>query len=354
MLTLAAWVHDLNPFVWRISSAVGVRWYGLAYIAGFACAWLLLHVLAKRRLSLLKPEAVPDAMLALVIGVLVGGRLGYVVFYDPGLLVEFTSSPPWWGLLAINRGGMASHGGMVGVAAACWAIGRRERIPFLHLLDLVALVAPIGLFFGRVANFINGELLGAVVAPPGRPGPWWTVKFPQELATHHRPALDPDQVNRLEAILDRVAQPGDNYDKAVERLVSAIQHGNATLKNDLAPLLASRHPSQLYQAFAEGIVLFATLWLIWARPRKPGVIGAWFLIVYGVLRIATEIWRLPDDTLAVQRILGLSRGQWLSVVMVVIGVVLLALASRRDAAKLGGWAASKAANAEGQGTRRSD
>ncbi|RMH28464.1 MAG: prolipoprotein diacylglyceryl transferase [Planctomycetota bacterium] len=339
----AAWLHTLDPFAIRFTHTFGVRWYGLAYLAGFLCGWWLLRAMARRRWILLTPEQVGDAILALVLGVFLGGRIGYAVFYQPSLFVTFTSSPPWWGMLAINQGGMASHGGMIGVILACVWSARRSGVPTLHLLDAVSLAAPIGLFFGRLANFVNGELLGRIVAMPGEPAPWWAVRFPQELLTGHRPALTDDQQARLLALLDQVApgwdQPGGaGATAALERLIEAVQRGTPGLTERLAPLLAARHPSQLYQALAEGPVLLAALWLIWRRPRRPGVVGAWFLMIYGALRIVTELWRLPDDTLAVPRVMGLSRGQWLSAAMILSGAVALwVVTRRRGAAPLGGW-----------------
>lgn len=164
---IASWVNDLNPFVWRISGDFGIRWYGLAYIAGFLCAWLILRHLAKRGACLIPAERLPDAMLAIMLGVLVGGRLGYVLIYQPSLLWDFSASAPWWGVLAINKGGMASHGGMAGLIFAGMWIARSCRVPTLHVLDMMTLTGPIGLFLGRIANFVNGELLGRIVAAPG-------------------------------------------------------------------------------------------------------------------------------------------------------------------------------------------
>lgn len=341
MLTLAdAWLHTLDPVVFPIAGDLAVRWYGLAYIGGFLLGWGLLRLLAARRVILLTPTQVTDLMLALILGVLVGGRLGYVLFYDPAMLVRFTASPPWWGLFAINQGGMASHGGIVGVIVATLLFSRRAKLPWLHTLDCVAFVAPLGLLLGRVANFINGELLGRIVALPGEPGPRWSVRYPQELLSGHAPALTEAQERTLVTLAEPFRMAGEQYyNPAIERMIGALQRGGPraeALAADLPSVLSARHPSQLYQAFAEGAVLFAALALVWAKPRKPGVVGCWFLIVYGVGRVLTEFWRLPDDQLAVQRIAGLSRGQWLSALMVAAGVAVLPVVMRRKAAPLGG------------------
>ena len=339
MPTLAAWLHDIDPFVFRVTDDFGPRWYGMAYIVGFVAAWLLFRTLAKRGKALLEPVQAFDLVFAIAIGVLLGGRLGYILIYQPSLLVELTASAPWWGVLRINQGGMASHGGMVGVILACAWYGRRIKVPALHLLDLVALAAPIGLFAGRIANFINGELLGKIVANPGEPSPWWSVKFPQEILTDHASGRTPEQEYELLRLLETqaIAADGNDLVPAAARTIEGVQRGDSQLAEQLAPLLSARAPSQLFQALAEGLILFAVLWVIWAAPRKPGVVGSWFLICYGALRVVTEVWRLPDDHLANPLLLGMSRGQWLSAAMVLIGFVAMRIVTKRSVERIGGW-----------------
>ena len=128
-LDLGGWLHDLSPYLVRISGDFGVRWYGLAYIAGFILAYYLLRNLSRRGFTPVPRERALDAILILVVGVLVGGRLGYVLLYQPSLLAQFSSAPPWWGLLAINNGGMASHGAIVGLVLAAWRISRGVKSP---------------------------------------------------------------------------------------------------------------------------------------------------------------------------------------------------------------------------------
>lgn len=342
-MTLAAYLHDLSPFALRLTSTFGIRWYSLAYITGFIIAYLLMTRLARRGLILIPAHRVPDAMFWIIFGTLVGGRLGYVLVYQPELLWTILDHAPWWGLIAINEGGMASHGGMVGLTLAAWRISRgwtndatgqvEGRCPMLHVMDVLALMSPFGVFFGRIANFINGELLGAIVSPPGTPGPWWTVQFPSELVTARAPALTSQQQTAL-ADLVETAAPGRPVEAGLRRLV---EHAH-DYAQQLRPLLSSRHPSQLYQALAEGLVLGAFIWIAWLKPRKAGVIAALFLIAYGILRVITEIWRLPDAQFAVGRPMGLSRGQWLSVGMTLVGVWLLVFALRRSGPQIGGWA----------------
>lgn len=337
MLTLGAWTHDLSPYVWRISGDFGIRWYGISYLAGFIAGYLMLKLMARKGWVRVPTAAVMDFILAAVLGTIIGGRLGYVLIYRLELLWEFRPTLPWWGVLDVAHGGMASHGGMIGMIIACVIFSRKlVRAGFkdatpLHLMDCLCLICPPGLFFGRIANFINGELLGATVADPGKPSPWWSVRFPQEL--RDEPLRYPHTQEQQDAISALVDSAGGSLDAVIDR----IQHGDTTLRDSLGQYLYARHPSQIYQAIAEGIVLLLVLWWVWRKPRKPGVMVATFFITYGIGRIATEHWRLPDTHLAVQRWLGLSRGQWLSVVMVVAGCILLGVLRKSAAKPLGGW-----------------
>jgi phosphatidylglycerol:prolipoprotein diacylglycerol transferase len=319
--------------------------------------WMQLNWLHRRGASLLSGVRVPDAMMAMIFGVVLGGRLGYVLIYQRPMLWEVSSSFPFWGVLMVNKGGMAFHGALVGLLIAAWFIargartedgGRASAFPFAHMLDLMAFVAPAGLMLGRIANFVNGELLGQIVASPGQAAPWWSVKFPQEIGSGHPVAYTPEQVARLDAVLDQFGRTTAGEGVAIERMMQEVQHGSgsahAALLSDLATLVSARHPSQLYQAIAEGPILGLVLWIAWARPKRPGVIACVFLIAYGVLRVVIEqFFRLPDPGLAVQRIVGLSRGQWLSSAMVVaggLGLVLIRVAARRhvgEGVRVGGW-----------------
>jgi phosphatidylglycerol:prolipoprotein diacylglycerol transferase len=342
---LGGWTHDLNPVIVSFLG-ISVRWYGMAYLAGLVVAWVMLRWLGKRNAVLVPPQRAEDFMVAMAFGVILGGRLGYCLFYEPSLFLTFDHAFPWWGVLMINRGGMASHGGMIGVIIACWWFARGRKsgdgprvgaFPARHAMDIAALLVPVGMFFGRVANFINGELLGRIVAMPGEHAPWWAVRYPQELLTEHAPPLTPEQAAELYRLIDANRLPDETDGAAIRTIIARIQHGAPDLKAQLEPLLAARHPSQLYQALAEGVVLAAVLWFVWRKPRLPGVVGSWFMITYGLLRVATELYRLPDDHLAHPRIAGLSRGQWLSVVMVLVGSVALAIIARRGGEKIGGW-----------------
>ena len=324
MTLLAAWMHDLDPCAVHAFGRCLIRWYGLSYVAGFVAAWWIIRTQIKRgRAPWSELTKAGDLVFAVAVGAVVGGRLGYILLYDPPILWSFSSSPPWWGVLMLQNGGMASHGGMIGVIVAALVVARREKAARLEVTDLLALAAPPGLFFGRLANFINGELLGRVVAAPGEPAPAWAVRYPQELLTRQAPVLSPEQEAALRTLAYEAAPDAETRFDQLSALVVAAHQGAGDLAGRLEPLLSARHPSQLYQAMAEGVVLFAVLWAVRARSARAGGVTAAFLLVYGVLRVATEYWRLPDDHLAVQRVLGLSRGQWYSAAMILAGAVLL-------------------------------
>lgn len=360
-MTLAAWLHDLDPVIVRLAGEFAVRWYGVAYAIGFLIAWTKFNWLHKRGASQLSNARVPDAMMAMIFGVILGGRLGYVLIYQRALLFETSGSFPYWGVLMVNKGGMAFHGALVGLLISSWMISRGQKMPdgsransfpWPHMMDLIAFVVPAGLMLGRIANFVNGELLGDIVANPGRPAPWWAVKFPQEIGSGHVVPYTGEQLARLNTLLDQFGRTSVGEGVAVERLMHEVQHGSgaahAALLQDLGTLVSARYPSQLFQAFAEGPILGLVLWAVWARPKRPGVVACVFLITYGILRVIIEqYFRLPDPGLG--RVLGLSRGQWLSAAMMVAGALGLAiirsLARRKpgDDVRLGGWLPHRAA-----------
>lgn len=351
------WLHTLSPFIWEIWPGAGLRWYGLAYALSFVWAWVFLRWAAGCGLSRIPRDRVGDALLWIILGVVLGGRLGYVLFYEPGLLWDVTGSAPYWGVLAINRGGMSSHGGMAGVVLGAWRIsrgwraegqgeGRSGRVdgrcPMLHVLDVLALATPVGLLLGRLANFVNGELLGRIVAMPGRPAPWWAVRYPHEVTSGHDAPRTESQQAALEAVIAVYRQPGDSPSDAWERVLRALHRGDAGLAEALAPLISARAPSQLVQAACEGVVLAAVLWWVARVPRRPGVIGCWFVIAYGLMRMVTELVRLPDAHLEAAWVLGMTRGQWFSVAMVGVGVFFLAWIARRGGDRIGGLARARA------------
>lgn len=353
-ITLAAYFHDLSPFIVRFSDSFGVRWYGVSYVVGFILGYLVLRWLANRGVLQIPASRVADCMMWIVGCILIGGRLAYCIVYDRELFTHFSPGFPFWGVLQIHKGGMASHGGILGAVVAGWRISRGFVDPAtgqrigrchpMHILDAMAMATPIGLMCGRLANFINGELLGKVYAPPGegQHAPWWTVQFPQELVSGHTAPLSPEQAAQLHALAVQQVPPEMAKSLAPELLykvgLDELVQTAARHKAELMPLISARYPSQLFQAFAEGPLLLVLLWAIWAKPRKTGIVGGFFVLGYGVQRIVTEFWRLPDAQFGADgRPYGLSRGQWLSVLMVVIGAAIIVWAIRRPGAKVGGW-----------------
>ena len=205
---------------------------------------------------------------------------------------------------------------------------------------MLCLTGPVGIVLVRGANFINGELLGRIVAQPGQPAPWWSVRYPTELL--ERP-LDVEAPERREAQLWQIVDehslmlPGETATDVLNRMLTRVRAGDEELIAAIEPILTSRHPTQLYQAFAEGALILVVLWAIWSAPRKPGVITAWFFVLYGVGRVITEIWRLPDAHLEVPRFLGMSRGQWLSVGLAIVGAFIFVRARGAAIERVGGW-----------------
>jgi phosphatidylglycerol---prolipoprotein diacylglyceryl transferase len=301
---LAYYVHDLNPFVFRFSDNIGPRWYGLAYVLAFACGYALLRVLAKRGYADLAPERVGDFITGCALfGVILGGRLGYVFFYKPEMLRDPVS------ILRVWEGGMSSHGGMIGILLFTLYYARRHTLSWMNLGDNLVVTAPIGLFFGRCANFINGELYGRVTTVP------WAVQFPKELLDH------PVEAQRAVSVCVQI----DPNLKAPESIIAAV-HQQPAVRDALRPILTPRHPSQLYEAFFEGVALFVILWLVRTRMRQPnGVLTGLFFILYAVFRIVVENFREPDASL----IAGITRGQFFSFFLILIGLAFIVAAKWR-------------------------
>lgn len=342
-----AYVHDLDPFLWQIYGDFGIRWYGLSYLAGFFFSYLIISWLSQRQKTGMTPALVSEFIMYGAIGALVGGRLGYCLFYEPDLFLKFNSDFPFWGALAVNRGGMASHGGIIGVVVACFLFSRRFGVNLQYLFDLVALSAPLGLMMGRIANFINGELVGR---PAAESFPL-AVKFPQDIFGW--PYYDSQRLYSLSPVVEKLGvQASDwnswipqfatdavartNIQQNLSSIVNAIQNGNVEVKTAIAPLLLARHPSQLYGAVLEGLLVFVVLFLFWRKPRKPGTVGALMFILYAIGRIIGENFRLPDAHIGLQA-LDLSRGQWLSVGLFVVGFTFFIIWWRSNSLPINGW-----------------
>lgn len=322
---LAVLVHNLSPFAFEFSPGFGIRWYGIAYATGFLLGYALLRELAKRGRIGLTALQVGDLMAYLIAGVVIGGRVGHVVFYEPSMLISFHADLPWWGLLDIHKGGMSSHGGIIGCAVGALIFARRAQLPILVVTDCTAFGAPLGLCLGRLANWVNAELWGKPLPESMQASPpWWAVKYPGEV---FEPTF---AVERL-ASLQSLVPPSEPIQDAVYR--AAMLHRNDVLTK-LEPLLTAYYPSNFIQAFTDGPLLFIVMALVWIRPRMPGMISGVFLIAYGASRMISEQFRAAD--LGVFAIGSLTLPMLLSVAMIALGIARCVWSSRRAGERLGG------------------
>ncbi|MBF0136320.1 MAG: prolipoprotein diacylglyceryl transferase [Magnetococcales bacterium] len=257
---MIAYPH-LDPVIVQIGP-LGIRWYGFMYTLAFILGWPLLKHRARRLMPDLSQDTLGDLVVWILLGVILGGRLGYVLFYQ---FSHFMSHPLT--LFKVWEGGMSFHGGLMGVLLLSYIFSRRRGISGLALADMAIPIFPLGLFLGRIGNFINGELWGRTTDLP------WGMVFP-----------------------------------------------------DAGPL--PRHPSQLYEASLEGVALFVILWWLGQRARPRGFMLGTFLAMYALFRFLVEYVREPDIQLGYLS-LGLTMGQWLTIPMAVIGLGMVGYALRR-------------------------
>ncbi len=302
--------------------------------------------------------------------------MGYVIFYAPDLLTSFDSHFPYWGVLKVNEGGMASHGGILGVMLVCFLYARYHKMSFKLCLDLTVFGGSLGFMFGRLANFINGELYGRAAPETLK----WAVKFPQEMTLWPSTATEHGRLLSLGPVVEALGQiktsAGDaitvtsamwqswveslvtdisskqHVHEGIEALIHATQSGNAKVIELLQPVLTARHPSQIYQMFLEGLFVFLILVWLWRKPQKPGVIAGWFGILYCVARIIGEQFRMPDAHIGFQA-LGLTRGQWISIGLLAIAIAWTVPAYRGRDEKFGGWQTGSPEPSEAGGSRSS-
>jgi len=305
---LAYYVHDLSPYLVRFTDAIAIRWYGLAYVAAFFLGILVVKSLSRRGYCDIPEAKVADFIIGgAIFGVLLGGRLGYMLFYNwDGLIHDPISIVRVW------DGGMSAHGGMIGLTLYTGWYSWRSKISWLNIGDSVVVAAPLGLFLGRLANFINGELYGRVTNVP------WAIQFPKELYTA------PQETVSLALQESTSINPAWN---SVDAIIEASRNSEP-LRSALAGILSPRHPSQFYEAFLEGALLFTVLWLLRTKVRLPnGVLTAIFFFGYALLRSISEFFREPDAPLTG----SLTRGQFLSIFLVLIGLGFLVAAMIKPA-----------------------
>ena len=263
-------VHNFDP-VFIDLGYLQIRWYSIAYIIGIILGWIyaikiIKEIVKKHNFTLIRPEVFDELIVYLILGIILGGRLGYVIFYN----FEYYNQN-FYEIFKLWKGGMSFHGGLIGVVIATIIFSKINRINFLNLTDIIACVAPIGLFLGRVANFINGELFGKISTLP------WAVVFTE----------------------------GGNF---------------------------SRHPSQIYEAILEGIVLFLLINFFALKKKlllKTGYVSALFLIFYSILRIFSEYFREPDEHLG-YFLNYFSAGTLLSLVTLLFGFLIILLNKRNE------------------------
>ena len=258
-------IHPQFDPVALSAGPIAVRWYGLMYLVGFAIFWQLGRYRTKETWRRISEADLENMLFYGVFGVILGGRLGYCLFYQPDYYLSHPMS-----LFAVWEGGMSAHGGIIGVIIVMIVFARMKKLSFLKVSDFVVPLVPLGLMFGRIGNFINGELWGRL-ASETLP---WAMIFPQS--------------------------------------------GDAL----------ARHPSQLYEALGEGLLLFLLLWIVSKKPRPAGLVSGLFCLGYGTARFVVEFFREPDVFLGLQA-LGLSRGQWLSLPLIVLGLAVVAVTIRK-------------------------
>jgi phosphatidylglycerol:prolipoprotein diacylglycerol transferase len=267
--TAANYIQFENLGVGPVALDLGffqIRWYSLGYLAGILLGyWLLLKLLAKPGAPMSREHA-DDMILYATLGIIVGGRLGYIFFYQPSILQNPVDIFKLW------EGGMSLHGGTLGTIFAIWLLARKYKLSFLRVCDYIACVIPFGLFLVRLANFVNDELWGRVTDVP------WAIVFP-----------------------NGGPEP--------------------------------RHPSQLYEAALEGLLMAAIMWPLFFKTDaryKPGFLFGTAALIYGLSRFAVEFVREPDQQLQwLVQASGLSMGQWLTIPMILIGLFLIATAAGR-------------------------
>ncbi|MCG8380236.1 MAG: prolipoprotein diacylglyceryl transferase [Proteobacteria bacterium] len=245
---------------------VKIHWYGISYVVGIVIAWYLLRLRGRQDYWNISHERVADLLFYAMLGIIIGGRLGSVIFYNFSYYLQHPIE-----VFYLQQGGMSFHGGLIGVIIAVWFFSKKIKTPFFKVTDFIAPVVPIGLGCGRIGNFINGELWGS---PSDLP---WAMVFPAPAAGG-----------------------------------------------------VPRHPSQLYEAFLEGLLLFIILWWFSSRPRPLATVSGLFLLSYGVFRFVVEFVREPDSQIGYLAFNWFTMGQALSIPMIIFGLLFITVACKRN------------------------
>ncbi len=302
--------HFIDPVALPLPGPVDVRWYGLGYVFAFTVGYYLLRYFSRIGFLKLDYEAISDLLFGLILGTILGARIGYILFYD---FASFSANPTR--IFRIWEGGLSFHGGLAGVILASAYYVRKFKINLIHLLDSLALVVPFGIFAIRITNFINGELFGRVTTSDVP----WAVRFPTDPVAVQLMGID-----RVYGIRERE-----------QAILNAHESGVWASIRDQVPL---RHPSQIYESLTEGLLLGLILWTIFLIARRRGVrlptglLAGIFLAGYGIFRSIVELFRQPDaqfrdpnDPLGT--VLGpLTMGQTLSLVVIASGIYLFVAA----------------------------
>ena len=313
---------------------IDVRWYGLMYVVGFLAGQWIMTRLARRGFFSVPASRAPALILYTVLGVMLGGRIGYALFYDNSLLhpLEF---------LQVWKGGLAFHGGLAGVVVASWLFARRVGLPWSRIADTCALAVTPGIFAVRMANFINGELYGRVTEA----GVGWAMRFPTDPVASQLLHLSNGWAMRDRELCLQVAFGHRSFDSVKDQLSQLDAQGRAIDWNGVSQyldwnavkeLVPYRHPSQLYEGATEGLLLGIVMLLIYLRtrgnPLRNGCYAAIFLLGYAAARFGIEFIRQPDPQFGATGtvLFGMTMGQTLTCAMVVGAGLILLCSKRRD------------------------
>lgn len=312
----------MDPVIFDVVGPVKLRWYGMGYLLGFVVAYFILKWLARKNYWALAEEKVSDFIAyAAFFGVFVGGRLGFIILYQIPKdnwqgLQELIADPLM--VIRVWDGGMSSHGGILGLTIFTLIYARKNKVSWAGVSDCLCVVGPLGVGFVRVANFINGELYGRVASATS-----WAVKFPGSMFEDNKGANQ--RIYEMYAECQAI-DPAVTNQTPYESIV-ALSRKNPELLEVIGRYIEPRYPSQLYQALLEGFALFVILFFMRVKFRelRDGIVTGMFFILYAVFRIVVEGYREPDAAM----VGSLTKGQFYSTFMVLVGIGFIVAAMRR-------------------------